>query len=548
LDREIFVVGHINPDTDSICSAIAYANLKQQINKQKYVAKRAGSINSETSFVLNYFNVKEPEYLGSVHTQVKDMEIRRLKGINKNISLKEAWTIMQKENIITLSVVNNRNNLEGLITVDDIVKSHMDMYDSRLLGSSRTSIQNIVDTLEGNLLTGSLKERLKGGKVLIAAANPDLMEHYIEEGDVVIVGNRYESQLSAIEMKAKCIVVTYGATVTKTIKSIAGKAGCTIISTPYDTFTVARLINQSMPVSFFMRRKDLITFDLNDELNEIRSIMAKVRHRYFPVLDEEGHYCGLISRRNLLGAKMKQVILVDHNEKTQAVDGLEEAEILEIIDHHRIGTLETINPIFFRNQPLGCTSTIIYLMYKEYGVEIDKQMAGLLCSAILSDTLIFKSPTCTSIDREAAKEMAEIAEINIEEYARKMFAAGSDLKSKTPEEIFHQDFKTFTLGDVKLAVGQINSMDKEELDIIREKLIPYMDQKIKEYGVDMIFFMLTDILESSSELLCQGKGARKLVIDAFSLEKNEDKIYLEGVVSRKKQLIPSLMREIQREE
>lgn len=546
MDKEIYVIGHTNPDTDTICSAIAYANLKHKIDGKNYVAKRAGAINSETSYVLDYFDVDKPDYLANVYTQVKDMDIRGIDDINKCISLKEAWNIMQNENIVTLPVLNKKNTLEGLITVDDIAKINMDIYDSRLLGTAKTSIQNIVDTLEGELITGSNDDYIDGGKVLIAAANPELMESYINKGDVVIVGNRYESQLSAIEMNAKCLIISDGAAVTKSMKSIASKAKCIIITTPYDTFTVARVINQSMPVGYFMRSNNLVSFNLDDELNEVRTTMAKHRFRYFPILDDEGNYVGMVSNRNLLGAKQKQVILVDHNEKSQAIEGIEEANILEIIDHHRIGNLETLNPIFFRNQPLGCTSTIIYIMYKENGIEIDKKTAGLLCSAIISDTLIFKSPTCTRQDIDAAQELAEIAKIDVFKYAKKMFSAGSYLKKKSPEEILHQDFKTFLLGDYNIAVGQINSMDKDGLTSIKEKLIPYVDDYINKHNLDMIFFLLTDILDSSSELLAWGQKSDDIARKAFGLNE-EEKLYLPGIVSRKKQFIPSIMRAIQQE-
>lgn len=547
MKREIYVIGHINPDTDTICSAIAYANLKNKINGRNYLPKRAGTINSETNFVLDYFDVKEPEYLDNVYTQVKDMEIRRIEGISDDISLKKAWNIMQDANIVTLPVITDKNTLEGLITVDDITKINMDTYDSSLLGTAKTSIKNIVNTLEGELITGSLDEYIVGGKVLIAAANPELMENYIDEGDVVIAGNRYESQISAIEMNAKCLIISDGAQVTKSIKSIASKAGCIIISTPYDTFTVARVINQSMPVSHFLRKNELVTFNLEDELKDVKIAMSKVRFRYFPILDEEGFYVGMVSNRNLIGATQKQVILVDHNEKSQAIEGIEEADILEIIDHHRIGSLETMNPIFFRNQPLGCTSTIVYLMYKENGVEIDKKTAGVLCSSILSDTLIFKSPTCTDEDIDAANELSKIAKIDIFKYAKKMFAAGSNLKKKTPEQILHQDFKTFNNGDTKIGIGQINSMDKEGLESIKDKLIPYVNENINRYDVDMIFFLLTDILNSSSELLAWGANAQEIARRAFDVNESSDKLYLPGIVSRKKQFVPNIMRVLKQE-
>lgn len=545
MKNEIFVIGHINPDTDSICSAIAYAELKRIITTGKYKAKRAGQINSETSFVLDSFGIPAPSYLGDVRTQVKDIEIRVVKGVTKGISLKTAWSNMGQNNVVTLPIVDEQNHLEGLITIGDIAKSYMDVYDSRILATAQTPYTNIIETLEGELVVGNRGAYLTDGKVLIAAANPDLMESYIEEGDIVILGNRYESQLCAIEMNAKCIVVCDGATVSKTITKMAQNNDCTIIRTPHDTFTVARLINQSIPISFFMTNNELISFTTEDYIEEIRGVMAKKRHRDFPILNKDGFYCGMISRRNLLGAKKKQVILVDHNEKTQAVDGLEEAEIIEIIDHHRLGSLETISPVFFRNQPLGCTATIIYQMYLENQVAVEPHIAGLLCSAILSDTLVYRSPTCTEIDRTSAEELAKIAKINVEEFAKEMFAAGSNLKSKSPEEIFYQDFKKFTAGDLNFAVGQINSMNQNELESIKEKLVPYMEKAYQDHRVAMLFFMLTNIVESSTELLYQGNGAKELLENAFKLNTDQDKIYLKGVVSRKKQLIPALMISLQ---
>jgi manganese-dependent inorganic pyrophosphatase len=547
MDKEIYVIGHINPDTDSICSAIAYAKLKKILTGGEYKAKRAGQINSETRFVLERFGVPSPSYLSDIRTQVKDIEIRRTEGVNKGISLKTAWSYMRKNNVVTLPIVDSLNQLEGLITIGDIAKSYMDVYDSRILTKAETPCINVIETLEGELIAGSAEDNFSEGKVLVAAANPDLMENYIEKGDIVILGNRYESQLCAIEMSAKCIVVCDGAKVSKTISKLAQNNECTIISTPFDTFTAARLINQSIPIRFFMTNQDLITFSTEDYIEDIRGIMAKKRHRDFPILNKDGFYIGMISRRNLLDARRKKVILVDHNEKSQAVDGLEDAEIMEIIDHHRLGSLETISPVFFRNQPLGCTATIIYQMYRENGIEVEPQIAGLLCSAILSDTLVYRSPTCTEIDRTLAEELAVIAGIQVEEYAKEMFAAGSNLTSKSPEEIFYQDFKKFTAGDLIFGVGQINSMNKEELDSIKEKLVPYMEKAFRDHGVGVLFFMLTNIVESSTELLYQGTGAKELLLNAFKLDRDAEIIYLKGVVSRKKQLIPALMITLQQD-
>ena len=543
------VIGHRNPDTDSICSAICYANLKQAVTGEEYMPARAGHVNGETQFVLDYFGAEEPQLVEDVRTQVRDIEIRKTKGVADNISLKRAWNIMQENNVVTIPSVREDGTLEGLITVGDITKTYMNIYDSSILSKANTQYSNIIETLEAELIIGSAEAYFDQGKVLIAAANPDLMEFYIEPHDLVVLGNRYESQLCAIEMGADCIIVCEGAAVSMTIKKIAQERGCTIIATTYDTYTAARLINQSMPISYFMTREHLITFNSDDYIDEIREVMASKRHRDFPILDKDGRYLGMISRRNLLGAKGKQVILVDHNEKNQAVAGIENAEILEIIDHHRLGTIQTMSPVFFRNQPLGCTATIIYQMYQEAGIKVEPKIAGLLCSAIVSDTLLFRSPTCTPVDEMAARALADIAGIDIEKYAMEMFSAGSNLKDKSDEEIFYQDFKRFTSGKVTIGVGQITSLNGGELDKLKGRMEAFMEKALENNGLDMIFFMLTNILTETTELICEGQGALQLAGKAFHqdielLEEEglkEPVLRLPGVVSRKKQLIPELM-------
>ena len=544
--KKTIVIGHKNPDTDSICSAICYANLKQITSGGEYVPGRAGHVNSETQFVLDYFGMAAPKETQTVKTQVKDIEIRETKGVAKNISLKKAWNLMQDAGVVTIPAVTEDNVLEGLITVGDITRSYMNVYDSSILSKACTQYTNIIETLEGAMLIGDEREYFKEGKVLIAAANPDMMEYYIEKHDLVILGNRYESQLCAIEMEAGCIIVCEGAGVSMTIKKLAQERGCTVITTPYDTYTAARLINQSMPISFFMKTENLITFDTDDYIDDIKEVMASKRHRDFPILDKNGKYKGMISRRNLLGARGKNVILVDHNERSQAVDGMENANILEIIDHHRLGTVETMGPVFFRNQPLGCTATIIYQMYKEAGVTIENKIAGLLCSAIISDTLLFRSPTCTPVDKDAAMKLAAIAGIDVEQLANKMFAAGSKLKGKSDAEIFYQDFKRFTAGKSAFGVGQITSLNAGELNELKSRMLTYMDRAREDEKVDMMFFMLTNILTESTELICDGQGAKQLAGEAFHLgdeemDKEEHIVSLPGVVSRKKQLVPGLM-------
>ena len=547
MTRPVYIIGHKNPDTDSICSALAYAYLKNTLEGGGYIAARAGQLNQETQYVLNFFQAEAPVYVADVMTQVKDIEIRKTEGVQSNLSLKQAWNLMRRIGAVTLPITKEQK-IEGLITIGDIATSYMDVLDSKILAQANTQYSNIIDTLEGTILVGSAEDYYNKGKVLIAAANPDLMEDYIEEGDLVILGNRYESQLCAIEMRAGCIIVCEGAKVSMTIKKLAQEHHCVVISTPHDTFTAARLINQSMPIRYFMKSENLTIFNVNEKTDDIKEIMGQKRYRDFPIVDKDDNYIGMISRRNLLNLKRKQGIMVDHNEESQAVDGIDHAEILEIIDHHRLGTLETMSPVFFRNQPLGCTATIMYQMYQERGVEIPKKIAGLLCSAIISDTLMFRSPTCTAIDKSAAEHLAQIAGVDIEDLAIDMFSAGSNLGSRTAEEIFYQDFKRFDVGNVEFGVGQINSMNAVELEEIREKLIPYLPVAHRESGLNMIFFMLTNIIKESTELLCYGPNSDTLVKEAFQLPDDGDSYELKGLVSRKKQLIPSLAGMIQQME
>lgn len=546
IKEEVFIVGHRNPDTDSICSAIAYAYLKnKKENTDKFIPRKAGQLNEETQYVINRFEAVEPEIIDNIKTQIKDIEIRKTHGVLENKSLKNAWALMKELDVFTLPIVRD-NKLTGIITTADIAKSYMEVYDSEILSAANTQYLNIINTLEGKIVTGDSEKYFDSGKVLIAAANPEVMENYIEKGDLVILGNRYESQLCAIEMGAKCIIVCEGAEVSTTIKKIAEQNGCTIIGSPHDTYTVARLINQSMPISYFMSREGIVTFSLEDLVEDVKIIMGKTRFRDFPVVDSNNNYIGMVSRRNLINARKKKIILIDHNEKSQAPEGIDEAEILEIIDHHRIGSIETINPVYFRNQPVGCTATMVYQMYRENGIEIPKQIAGLLCAAIISDTLMYTSPTCTQYDVDAAKDLEKIAGINDREFASEMFRAGSNIADKTPEEIFYQDFKKFTLNGVSVGVGQINSINISDLIKIREKVSGYLEQAQKENDVEIIYFMLTSILDQTTNLLYFGKDARKIAEDSFGVQGREDSIILKNVVSRKKQLIPAIMGEIQK--
>ena len=538
--KKVWVVGHKNPDTDSICAAISYAYLKNQLGEREYVPKRAGAISEETRYVLDYFKVEDPELITDVGAQLKDISIRKTAGVGSQISLKKAWETMKKLDVVTLPVTNRLGKLEGIIVTKDIATSYMDVYDSRVLSKARTQYKNIAETLDGKILAGNEHAYFMRGKVLVATT-PDYMMDFMEADDMVILGAQKEAQIRALEANASCIIVGGGFEVDPEVIQMANKKDCIVITTTYDTFSIARLVNQSMPIKEFMTREGLVTFDIDDYVDDVKETMSRIRHRDFPILDENGYYVGMVSRRNLMSMQKKQVILVDHNEKSQAVDNINEAEILEIIDHHRIGSLETISPVYFRNQPLGCTSTIIYQMFQEKNIEIPAHIAGLLLSAILSDTLMFRSPTCTQLDILAAEALARIASVDIETHAKNMFKAGSDFKNKTTEEIFYSDFKVFHAENVDFGVAQISAMSREELDKVGEKIRPFMKEVLGEKRLDMVYVMLTDILEESSKVIFEGHDAGKILAEAFEKEEDEKGILLEGIVSRKKQMIPTLI-------
>lgn len=352
--------------------------------------------------------------------------------------------------------------------------------------------------------------------------------------------------MCAVRQNASCMVICQEEDIDEEIVKKAQEKQITIIQTRHGIFNVARLINQSIPVRYFMTEKDkLVVFRPNEYLEDVKEVMAKNKFRDFPVINKQGDFEGFISRRRLMTMRKIQLVLVDHNEKSQAVEGIEDAEILEIIDHHRIGNLETVGPVYFRNQPVGCTATIIYQMYLEHHMEMEAKIAGILCSAILSDTLLFRSPTCTPVDEMAARAMAQIAGIDVEEHATHMFQEGSNLRGKTTEEICFQDFKVFNIKDTMFGIGQLTFLSKDEMQTIKERLEDYLETARQSQSLDMVFVMLTNILEESTELLCCGQGARKLALDAFDLPDDTEIIYLKGVVSRKKQMMPTLASAIQ---
>ena len=540
--HKVVVIGHRNPDTDSICSAIAYAELKNKTSSLVCEARRAGRMNQETEFVLKRFGVAPPRMCTDVNPKIRDVDYREMPGIPGSTSLRKAWEIMRDQKIDTLPITSADNELEGIITVKDIATANMDVFDTGVLATSRTTYKNILETLGGTMVVGNENAVCTTGHIKIGTATPEMLENNVEKGDIVILTNRYESQLCAIEKEASLLIICNGAKVGRTIQRIAEETGVAIMTAPCDTYAAGKLMSQCAPISYYMTRDDIMKFTLVTPVADVTRVMAKVRHRYFPILDEDGKYCGMVSRRNIIALRKRRIILVDHNEATQAVEGFDQAEILEIIDHHRIGSLETSGPVYFRNQPVGCTATIITQMYDENGVEIRPQIAGLLLAAILSDTLVFRSPTCTPVDVSTAHRLAKIAGIEIDAFASEMFEAGEKLDGKTPEEVFLQDFKVFMCGDVRFGVAQGSYMTRKNLKAAQQLLTPYLPEACGKQNVEDLYMLLTDVPKEESVVICTGRHADEMLRSGFEKEPEEDGSWvLPGVVSRKKQFIPALM-------
>ena len=540
--HKVVVIGHRNPDTDSICSAIAYAELKNRTSTLVCEPRRAGKMNQETEFVLKKFGVTPPRMCTDVNPKIRDVDYREMPGIPGSTSLRRAWKIMRDQQIDTLSITSADNELDGIITVKDLATANMDVFDTAVLAKSRTSYKNILETLNGTMVVGNADAVCTTGHIKIGTATPEMLESSVEKGDIVILSNRYESQLCAIEKEASLLIICNGAKVGRTIQRIADETGVAIMTTPVDTYAAGKLISQCAPISYYMTRDNILKFTLVTPVADVLRVMAKVRHRYFPILDEEGKYCGMVSRRNVIALRKRRIILVDHNEATQAVEGFDQAEILEIIDHHRIGSLETSGPVYFRNQPVGCTATIITQMYDENGVDIPPQIAGLLLAAILSDTLAFRSPTCTPVDENAAKRLAKIAGVDIEEFSTEMFEAGEKLDGKTPEEVFLQDFKVFMCGDIRFGVAQGSYMTRKNLQAAQALLQPYLEEARNKQNVEDLYMLLTDVPKEESVVICTGRYAAEVLSNGFESRPAADGSWtLPGVVSRKKQFIPAMM-------
>ena len=534
---KVFVFGHQNPDSDAIGSSYGYAYLKRQLGVDAE-AVALGTPNEETAFVLDYFGAKAPELLKTVRLMVEDLNFDKINPVLPTLSLKSAWNVMKENNMKTLPVADENNHLLGVLSVSNLTSCYMDMWDNTILSKSNTTLENILDTLSATACY--INENLKTfpGKIVVSAMDPKSMVDHINAGDIAIVGDREEAQVALIDKKVSLMIVTGSHTPCENIITLARENGVTVIVTPHDSFTTSRLIVQSVPVEYVMAKENIVSFTNNDLVDDIKDAMAQTRFRSYPVIDENDRVLGMVARYHLISKHKKKVIQVDHNERGQSVDGLEDAEVLEIIDHHRVADIQTSNPIFFRNEPIGSTSTIVAKCFFERGLTPSKTAAGLLCSAIISDTLLFRSPTCTPQDEEICRRLAEIAGISsVEDYAKEMFKAGTSLKGKTVEQIFNQDYKPFSIEDIKVGIAQVNTMDIDGFMPLKEEMLAYMNEKAKESSLDMVMLLLTDIITEGSQVLVVGERS-DIAEKAFNATLVDNTAFLPGVLSRKKQVVP----------
>lgn len=531
------VIGHLNPDTDSICSAIAYAYLKKQMGADTIPA-RAGKINPETEFVLNYFGVEEPFLVSDVWPRISDLKIKKTPSVLPEASLREVGKMLAEEHLRAIPVVEEDGKLVGMIAVKDIAMRYYDEMSIQDMQEVGISYKSIIKVLEGTLYAGDLN-KVFNGKIKIGASKPETISIGLAPTDLVIIGDRIDGQLAALTAGAEALILTRDTEITDEVLRIAKQEGALVISTPFDTYTATRLINQSVPVKAFMTSKNLVTFLPGNLLSEAKKQIAATDYICYPVL-EKGKYIGTIDQECVMYPPRQQLILVDHNERSQMVEGSEDANIIEIIDHHRLGGLSTNAPIFIRQEPVGCTATIIANLFFNYGINIPKQIAGLLVSAVISDTLLFRSPTATPVDKIVVEKLVKIAEIDdLEKYAMELLRHGTVIDTMTPAELVRNDIKEFDLGDYKIGVAQINIMDREYAKKKYADIESALEDLRVDDGYDLALLLITDILGQNSDLLAVGEP-QKFVEQAFGTRTDEGYFFLPGCLSRKKQVIPVL--------
>ena len=536
----VYVSGHRNPDTDSICSAIAYSYLLNATNKYNAIPVRLGEINRETEYVLKRFGVEHPVLLKTVKQKVEDLNYDKVTVFSKDLTLKTAWFLLKQQNLKSAPILDEHGQLLGLLSTSNIIEGYMDQWDSEVLKKAKTPVENVIDTLEANVIYLNNALKVIEGDIHIAAMSGSEAKKRIHENDVVIVGgDRSDDLEELISVKPSLIVLTGSLTADENVVKKCEEQGISIISTPFNTYQTSQQIVQAIPVEYVMIKGDIKTFSTDDTLDYMKEVMSETRYRGYPVIDLNNRCVGSISRFALLKGLRKKVILVDHNERGQSIPGIEEADILEIVDHHRVADIQTVGPLMFRGEPLGSTATIVTKMFDELDVEMPSHIAGLLLGAVVSDTLLFKSPTCTSVDTKIAKKLAKIAGVDIQEFAMEMFKAGTSLVGKTVDEIFNQDFKKFSFDNLQVGVAQVNSMDIEGFLPYKKDMLDYMNKFAEDNNLEFTLLLLTDIINANSEIFVGGPRP-ELVEKAFNVQLTECQGTLVGVISRKKQVVPAI--------
>lgn len=534
----VYVTGHRNPDTDSICSAIAYAAYKNEVENYNAVAVRLGEINRETKFVLDYFGVDKPEVLDTIQLRVEDINFEKISSITKDTSIGMALNLMKPNNLNSIPVIDENNRLTGIVTLSDIIESYIDAWDNTIISTKNTNIENIIDTLNAEEVFIS-KDNNFSGEILVLAMKKETMDNYINDGDIVICGDRPEVQKHALKKDISLMIVTSGLKIDKEVIDIAKERDISIILTPHDTFTTSRLIVQSISISHVMTSENIVHFFLEELVDDVKKIMSQTKFRSFPVLDDNNKVLGIISRYHLISSIRKKVILVDHNERGQSVKGLDDANILEIIDHHRVADVHTGTPIYFRNEPVGSTATIVASIFFENGRRPSKKIAGLLLAAIISDTLLFKSPTTTNKDKQMLKRLVRITGINEKTFAREMFKEGTSLEGKDIDEIISQDYKTFQINSNSIGIAQVYTMDPKSLEGFKDELLERMEEKRILDNHDTFMLLLTDIFKEASKVIIVGENI-DLIGLALGEKMNDGTFFAKNVLSRKKQVVPPL--------
>lgn len=533
----IYITGHRNPDTDSIVSAIAYADLKNKRGAYHAIPVRLGELNQETRFLLDKFEVEPPKLIDTMKPQVKDFQYDPPYPIAPTTTMYKALTLLQNDHLPNLNVVDDKETLLGVVSFSNLTLGYMDLWDNRILGRAETPLMNILEVLRGEILYSPDPPRAFSGRMTVFAMEPESVGSHIAEDDIVIVGNRENAQGEAIKRRVSLLILTVDATLSSEHLELAQQNEVTVIRTSMDTFLAARLLPLAVPVSYVMSQQDLVTFQENDTIDELRNVMGQTRYRSYPVINQKNQVLGSIARYHLIATPKKKIILVDHNERNQSVPDLDSAEIIEIIDHHRVANINTPQPIYFRNVPVGSTATIISMMYFEQGVHPKRQIAGLLCGAIISDTLMLKSPTTTDDDRRMLRRMAQVADLDIPSFAQEMFQAGTSLEGKDAKTLLSEDVKEFEIDGELVRVAQVFTMNLDDLESHKTELIAQMQEDLLLDGLSSYLLVFTDVLKEMSHILVVGAFDAEIA-RAFGSSLDKHGFDAVGVLSRKKQVIP----------